>query len=744
MSQTYQSRRRAQARAAEQKPHIDAPGPSLSELAAGAMPSTEQMGHRVDLPEAIREKMEASFGADFSGVKVYESQTVADAGAQAMTMGSNVAFAPGKLDLASTSGQALLGHELSHVVSQARGESAGQGFLADAGLEAQADRQGALAAQGESVYSGPVTPLSASAVPASAGPIQAAGKSLDEDDLDELAHNDAAENQEGLITTANLPSRFHFIKRRRALDQLRRMRAARLAAMRPTFPDPDSMPELPSAFTLPESPASPFGPEDPFGAANSEGAVEMDPEQQASMQAAATESQEKAAKNLEKLEALGFDNNTPVGGGSGLTKEQLAELGDDSEGIPVGNGNSSLEQQVVAQQPYSAANVEGVVLRTEKKQEELQENKAAAEDKAAENLEKLEEQGFDNNTPVGGGSGLTKEQLAELGDDSEGIPVGSGNSSLEQQVAAQQPYGAANIKGAVVDSEPKKKKRRRRKKKAQEKTAENREKLEALGFDNNTPVGGGGGSLEQQVVAQQPYSAVNAEGPVVPTEKKQEEIQENKAAAQEKTAENLEKLEALGFNKNNTVGGGSGLTLEQQQRETLRAQKEQKAQDGLKIFADEKARRGYEPEQSYTGIAEYDNYLAAALPFHNEEEQKELMDAFRQGNQKPETVGLLIRNDMKRVSDAIKKKNRKNLLSKDRDKALDAHADLRGSQILADSIEKVLQKAADWESLSKRGGKDPSGGVAKYLKPDGKFAKTFQKRKVNFDKEMADLRRFRT
>ncbi len=174
MSQIYQAHRRAQQAPAEQKLHTNAPGPSLSELAAGAMPSTEQMGRRVDLPEAIREKMEASFGADFSGVKVYESQTVADAGAQAMTMGSNVAFAPGQLDLASTSGQALLGHELSHVVSQARGESAGQGFLADSGLEAQADRQGALAAQGESVYSGPVSPLSASAVPASAaGPVQA-------------------------------------------------------------------------------------------------------------------------------------------------------------------------------------------------------------------------------------------------------------------------------------------------------------------------------------------------------------------------------------------------------------------------------------------------------------------------------------------------------------------------------------------------------------------------------------------
>ncbi len=176
MTQTYQARRRAQDAPAEQQFHTSVPGPSMQELAAGAMPSTEQMGHRVDLPDAIREKMETSFGADFSGVKLYESQTVADAGAEAMTMGSNVAFAPGQLDLTSTSGQALLGHELSHVVSQARGESAGRGFLADSGLEAQADRQGMLAAQGESVYTGPVAPLSSSAVPASAAGVAQAKK----------------------------------------------------------------------------------------------------------------------------------------------------------------------------------------------------------------------------------------------------------------------------------------------------------------------------------------------------------------------------------------------------------------------------------------------------------------------------------------------------------------------------------------------------------------------------------------
>ncbi len=174
MAMTYMNRRRAENSKPAQQQSRAAQGPSLAQLAAGAAPTQEQMGRQVDLPEAIRAKMEASFGADFSNVKVYESQTVADAGAQAMTMGSSVMFAPGQLDFASSGGQALLGHELSHVVSQARGESRGVGFLRDAGLEAQADRQGAMAAAGESVYSGPLTPISSTSTAASAaGPMQA-------------------------------------------------------------------------------------------------------------------------------------------------------------------------------------------------------------------------------------------------------------------------------------------------------------------------------------------------------------------------------------------------------------------------------------------------------------------------------------------------------------------------------------------------------------------------------------------
>ena len=153
----------------------------LAALESGQIsPTAADKGHRVDLPEAMRAKMESSFGMDFSAVKLYESEMLGQTGAEAMAQGNEIAFAPGKLDFASQSGQARLGHELSHVASQARGEVHGNGFLLDSGLEARADREGAMAARGESVYGGDyggaVAPLSAASAAPMAGPMQASKK----------------------------------------------------------------------------------------------------------------------------------------------------------------------------------------------------------------------------------------------------------------------------------------------------------------------------------------------------------------------------------------------------------------------------------------------------------------------------------------------------------------------------------------------------------------------------------------
>ena len=144
-----------------------------------SLPNSAQLenpGHRVDMPTVMREKMEDSFGMDLTAVKLYENKAVGEAGAEAVAQGSNIAFAPGKLDFSSTHGQELLGHEISHVASQAKGEVKGSGLVNDSALEARADREGMMAAHGMSVtsgYGGASAALSSSSAASAAGPMQA-------------------------------------------------------------------------------------------------------------------------------------------------------------------------------------------------------------------------------------------------------------------------------------------------------------------------------------------------------------------------------------------------------------------------------------------------------------------------------------------------------------------------------------------------------------------------------------------
>ena len=101
MGDTYAERKKAGAKASVPQENAR----RMNALQSGAAkPTSAEMGHRVDLPDAMRAKMESSFGADLSAVKLYESQSVADAGAEAITQGSAIAFVPGKLDLVSSSG----------------------------------------------------------------------------------------------------------------------------------------------------------------------------------------------------------------------------------------------------------------------------------------------------------------------------------------------------------------------------------------------------------------------------------------------------------------------------------------------------------------------------------------------------------------------------------------------------------------------------------------------------------------
>ena len=171
MSYTYEQHKKQENEINGSKPHSSGEESVLPNSA-----QLSQMGHQVGMPEVMREKMEDSFGMDLSGVKLYENKAVGDAGAEAVTQGSKIAFAPGKLDFSSMSGQELLGHEISHVASQARGEVQRSGFVNDAALEARADKEGSMAARGESItapYGGASAPLSSASAASAAAPMQA-------------------------------------------------------------------------------------------------------------------------------------------------------------------------------------------------------------------------------------------------------------------------------------------------------------------------------------------------------------------------------------------------------------------------------------------------------------------------------------------------------------------------------------------------------------------------------------------
>ena len=108
------------------------------------------------LPDGVRTKMESSFGQDLSGVRVHQGPQAASIGAVAYTRGSDIHFAPGAYKPNSSSGQQLLGHELTHVVQQRAGRvrapaGAKIPINSDPGLEREADVHGAKAARGERI-----------------------------------------------------------------------------------------------------------------------------------------------------------------------------------------------------------------------------------------------------------------------------------------------------------------------------------------------------------------------------------------------------------------------------------------------------------------------------------------------------------------------------------------------------------------------------------------------------------------
>jgi hypothetical protein len=108
-------------------------------------------GGGAPLPDTVRQKMEGFFKTDFGDVRIHVGPQATAIGAIAFTMGSQIFFAPGQYQPASPNGQALLGHELAHVVQQRAGRvrnpfGNGIAVVQDNQLEREADELGRRAA----------------------------------------------------------------------------------------------------------------------------------------------------------------------------------------------------------------------------------------------------------------------------------------------------------------------------------------------------------------------------------------------------------------------------------------------------------------------------------------------------------------------------------------------------------------------------------------------------------------------
>ena len=130
------------------------PNSALVSVFEGRSKATSQMmGHRVNLAESINAKMQQAFGMDISGLRIYRSEAMKGTGMHGMAQGNTIVLGS-DVNLNTTEGQAVLGHEISHIHAQRQGVGMGRGGLyKNVGLEHQADVEGMRAARGRPIYS---------------------------------------------------------------------------------------------------------------------------------------------------------------------------------------------------------------------------------------------------------------------------------------------------------------------------------------------------------------------------------------------------------------------------------------------------------------------------------------------------------------------------------------------------------------------------------------------------------------
>jgi hypothetical protein len=93
----------------------EAPPRFRSEVARGGSP----------LPDGVRQHLESDFGTGLGHVRIHADQraqrTTENLGARAVTVGSDIMFAPGRYDPGNPAGDRLLAHEVTHAVQQSSG-----------------------------------------------------------------------------------------------------------------------------------------------------------------------------------------------------------------------------------------------------------------------------------------------------------------------------------------------------------------------------------------------------------------------------------------------------------------------------------------------------------------------------------------------------------------------------------------------------------------------------------------------
>jgi hypothetical protein len=142
---------------AQSEEGISASAPELQLKAQGSSNTTTAVSEReTKLPFNLKERMEDSYGQDFSNVQIYtHSHQAKNLNAKAFTKGNEVHFSPGEYRPDEKGGQQLIGHEFAHVVQQreknipATQNYFGQNVNTDSNLEKEADQKGNKAVEGK-------------------------------------------------------------------------------------------------------------------------------------------------------------------------------------------------------------------------------------------------------------------------------------------------------------------------------------------------------------------------------------------------------------------------------------------------------------------------------------------------------------------------------------------------------------------------------------------------------------------